>query len=422
MSSGHVARIYNPHPDPLERGPPKRVNRDEAHVGERIAASKKRISWTFTLGDCETIHEVVLTHSIMTYKKLVEFDRRQMHLSSTAHPGDWCFMMVLDGTNNVIEVRINDTETDEVPKYDLVIDRIPFRKWDVFRRRKAPAGSTSYGAPVPNAAPTATFGTHRWGPAGDESASRATDPPAELHAQQRAGSFSSSRNNWQQSASGYAPPPTAVSNHGVPSRNPNPETQPARRVSAKQPEINLIDDSIPEVAVPAQNLMFDPLLQMSAPPAPQQATQPSPVAPPSQPVATQPSQPSNVVDPFAGLTSALPTQPSQNMMNLDPLARHNSAYLKGATQASPSQIAQVGPSSVPAQPLFGQAGQMNMTQRSGAPGQAPRASFTFDQTGAKSNVNYNISHLMNPNEVNNVRKPQGTNAINIDAFASLNPR
>ncbi|KAJ0400156.1 hypothetical protein P43SY_007175 [Pythium insidiosum] len=114
---GNAARIYNPRPDPLERGPPKRVNRDESHIGEMVAASKKRISWTFTLGDAETVHEVVLVHSVMSYKKVVEFDGRQMHYSATATPGDWSFVMILDGTNNVIEVRINDLESADVPKY-----------------------------------------------------------------------------------------------------------------------------------------------------------------------------------------------------------------------------------------------------------------------------------------------------------------
>jgi hypothetical protein len=69
-SGGGGGRIYNPRPDPLERGPPKRVLRDETHIGEMVAASKKRISWRFTLGESDTVHEVVLTHSIMSYKKV----------------------------------------------------------------------------------------------------------------------------------------------------------------------------------------------------------------------------------------------------------------------------------------------------------------------------------------------------------------
>lgn len=63
------SRLYNPRPDPNEIGPPKRVNRMEDHIGEVVAASKRRVTWQFTLGESETIHTVVLTHSIMSYKK-----------------------------------------------------------------------------------------------------------------------------------------------------------------------------------------------------------------------------------------------------------------------------------------------------------------------------------------------------------------
>jgi hypothetical protein len=70
MYAGNAARIYNPRPDPAERGPPKRLTREETHIGEMVAASKKRIAWKFALGESDTIHEVVLVHSIMSYKKV----------------------------------------------------------------------------------------------------------------------------------------------------------------------------------------------------------------------------------------------------------------------------------------------------------------------------------------------------------------
>jgi hypothetical protein len=67
----NATRIYNPHPDPLEKGPPKRVDRQEQHLGEMVASSKKRVTWTFTLGESDTIHEIVLTHSVLSYKKVM---------------------------------------------------------------------------------------------------------------------------------------------------------------------------------------------------------------------------------------------------------------------------------------------------------------------------------------------------------------
>lgn len=32
-------------------------------------------------------------------------------------PGDWKFMMILEGSNHAFEVRINDLESADVPKY-----------------------------------------------------------------------------------------------------------------------------------------------------------------------------------------------------------------------------------------------------------------------------------------------------------------
>lgn len=91
-------------------------------------------------------------------------------------PGDWKFLMVLEGSNHVFEVRINDLESQDVPKYgarasvgllvvgvrrgaevltlsglvvaiDLAVDRIPFRHWDVYRRRKQPLTTATYAQP-----------------------------------------------------------------------------------------------------------------------------------------------------------------------------------------------------------------------------------------------------------------------------------
>lgn len=79
MYSGNATRIYNPQPDPLERGPPKRVVREEQHIGEMVAASKKRVTWRFTLSESDRMHEVVLVHSVMSYKK-VGFKVDSLHI------------------------------------------------------------------------------------------------------------------------------------------------------------------------------------------------------------------------------------------------------------------------------------------------------------------------------------------------------
>lgn len=80
MYSNSAQRIYNPRPDPMEQGPPKRISREETHIGEIVAASKKRIAWRFALGESDTQHEVVVTHSIMSYKKVARADLLSMWL------------------------------------------------------------------------------------------------------------------------------------------------------------------------------------------------------------------------------------------------------------------------------------------------------------------------------------------------------
>ena len=70
MYGGNVVRVRNPQLDLLERGPPKRIVREEEHIGELVAASKKRVLWRFSLGEADRKHEVVLVHSLMSYKKV----------------------------------------------------------------------------------------------------------------------------------------------------------------------------------------------------------------------------------------------------------------------------------------------------------------------------------------------------------------
>ena len=70
MYSGSIARVYSAPPDSLEYGTPKRVVREEQHLGEMLASTKKRVTWRFTLGESDRIHDVVLIHSVMSHKKV----------------------------------------------------------------------------------------------------------------------------------------------------------------------------------------------------------------------------------------------------------------------------------------------------------------------------------------------------------------
>lgn len=450
-ASGGVSnggRIYNPRPAPAEVGPPCRVHHEISNIGEHIASSKRRIAWSFTLGDADTIHEVVLVHSVMSYKKTIEFDGRQMHYSAIATPGDWSFTMFLDGTKYAIEVRINDMETADVPKYDLAIDRIPFRRWDVYRRRKgvnAAAGghaSQQQYQQAPPAPSGGSFGTHKWGPSG-----MTAPPPMEPsppRAQQSQYSVSNA-NAFRRDgpASSYQSPPSSQQLQSV-----NPTKPPAQQKKAPTKEIDLLGDfgSTEATTVSAQQLIFDPLATSMIGGAAPSTAQPARTTsnptltqaagfggqPPNARIASnpamgmgmgfvQPTQP--YVDPFANVAQPLPMKPAASI-NLDPLAAQSSAYMQQSHVAAPAPTQP--PMGMPAYPGYqaqppamprGMPGGGTMPMPGGY-GMSPGypAGYASNKPGA---VNYNISHLMNPMEVNNVRNAQETKTINIDPFAGL---
>jgi hypothetical protein len=148
------------------------------NVGGHWPASKKRVVWKFVLGDSDTIHEVELMHSVLSTKKVsgvtqisqllngaqvVCFDGKEYYLEWTMFSGtSWRLVLIYENTNSSIEVRINEME----PKYgimmsntrsitwsfyyydlELIIDRVPFRKMDVYHKKKkvATAAPPMYG-------------------------------------------------------------------------------------------------------------------------------------------------------------------------------------------------------------------------------------------------------------------------------------
>ncbi|KAG2763256.1 hypothetical protein JG687_00000120 [Phytophthora cactorum] len=466
MYSGNVARIYNPQPDPLERGPPKRVLREEQHIGEMVAASKKRVTWRFTLGESDRTHEVVLIHSVMSYKKVVQYDGRQMHFSSTATLGDWNFSMILDGLNVVMEVRINDMESADVPKYDFVIDRIPFRRWDVHRRKKHAITTATYAQP---SAPSGNaYGTHRWGPSGAMQPSQNEPQPSRgpstgsnrgsftsnsptsdrtqslghqgartrtssghsTGSNGRTGSFSGQQNGGQRSSLQEKSAPFAPNTTATNSRR-QPPPAPAASKPKKQPEINLIDDFGPSVSVSAQSLIFDPLASAkissagdsAATNSPQQQQPPPQKQQQAAPVAAIP-QPAAYVDPFASVAAPVMTKPSSSI-NLDPLATQNASSYQQPHQQAIRQMPmgnmgyqhQQQQQHPMGMPMGAPMGGMAMQQ------QVMRGSFTGQQQpvapGGMGNVNYNISQLMNPANLQTGQQNQKSKSINIDPFASL---
>ncbi|ETW10382.1 hypothetical protein H310_00700 [Aphanomyces invadans] len=277
---GDVVRIAANGPvDPLEHGPPKRVGHMVENVGGNIASSKKRASWKFTFGESDKVHEVVLLHSVMSAKKVVEYDGREKYHVAAISPGDWSIILMLEHRNSAIEVRINEFESPDMPRYDMLIDRVPYRKMDVFRRNNKKTANTSNGntyQPATNGGHKQQGGYHHWGPG---------DPASDIDDDNA---------------------PVVPLDKAIPTKK-----------TAPPPEINLIDTSIPDVvSVPAPSVVFDPLVT-----GPTSLGFPTQVASPvtlngilydQPPLQAQPQQrtfapPPPAFDPFASLDQ--PKQP-----------------------------------------------------------------------------------------------------------------
>ncbi|CEG49172.1 uncharacterized protein PHALS_06950 [Plasmopara halstedii] len=446
----YATHIHTPQVDPLERGPPKRVLREEQHIGERVAASKKRVAWRFTLGESDRTHEVALIHSVMSYKKVVLYDGRQMHFSSTATLGDWNFTMILDGLNMIMEVRINDVESAEVPKYDFAIDRVPYRRWDVYRRKKHAITTATYAQP--NAPPGNTYGMHRWGPSGalppsqnesnrelysGGSCGSVTDSSQKTsrthsfgrqsaQSQSSWGNRSSERTrsfpehqNGQQSSADFHQQSSLIQEQTRATNSHGKSIPPLKAPTAvTQSKINLLDDFDSSVSLSAQALIFDPLV--SVPSKENLTTRGLPSAQQQQvpPVAAN-------VDPFASVAAPISTKPAE-MINLDPFTtqhavnshvqhRHQerfyqipAGFMHQSTVKQPLSMPVVTQVTIQQMQHQGKRDFMTVQQ-------------SHDASGRMNNVNYSISQLMNPENLQAGQQHQHSksNSINIDAFASL---
>ncbi|KDO21139.1 hypothetical protein SPRG_12920 [Saprolegnia parasitica CBS 223.65] len=410
---GDVVRILGGRPDPLERGPPKRVSHSVENIGEHVAASKKRASWKFTLGEADTIHEVTLFHSIMSMKKVVHFDGREQYMSNTMAPGDWSVVLLLESSSSAMEVRINDIEAGDIPKYDFLIDRVPYRRMDVYRRSKAKPAAHVFGAstgysntPEPHHAPQHDAGLQHghWGPSG---MTQETNRP------------------------------------------PSPQELKPKPVAPKQ-EVNLLDTSAPDVSVSAHAIVFDPFVT-GAPPAkpvaqatasadlmglfsqPTPSQQPQPIGGSNfgQPAFGQPLQPAFGQPPQPGFGQ--PLQPAygqalQPGFGQPPMSNYTTAPIN---RAPPMQQGYQGfpPTPTPT-PGYGYPN----AYPPAAPQQA--SGFAFMQTppppAAYANAprpanyrtppaNLSISNLMDPHHVNSAapRGPPNGQNININAFAGM---
>ncbi|RLN95622.1 hypothetical protein BBJ28_00006846 [Nothophytophthora sp. Chile5] len=191
------------------------------------------------------------------------------------------------------------------------------------------------------------------------------------------------RSSLQEQSAPFAAKPAAA--------KAQPPPAPAAPKPKKQPEINLIDDFGPSQQAPL--------------------------------VASQ-TQPASYVDPFAAVASPAPLKPTATI-TLDPFAPHNVGnsmqrpYVQPPAANMNAGAARAG--------NYQQQQAMGMRMHGmGAPvqQQTARGSFVGQQqpavAGGMGHVNYNISQLMNPVDVNSDgQRNQPAKSINIDAFASM---
>ncbi|GMF27332.1 unnamed protein product [Phytophthora fragariaefolia] len=335
--------------------------------------------------------------------------------------------MILDGLNFVMEVRINDMESADVPNS---------------------RGSLTGNSPTSDR--TQSFGQQGARPrtSSDQQNGRTRSFSGQQNGQQgfsSAQQYAGQRSSLQEQSTPFA---ASTNTHQPPPAPPAPKPK-------KQPEINLIDDFGPTVSVPAQSLIFDPLASVSAKISsagdstsispPQQQQQPHQGQQQTAPVAAIP-RPAAYVDPFAAVAAPVMAKPTGSI-NLDPFAAHNGAHQQHQYQQQhqqqhqqqqqqqhqqQQQLNRLMPMSVMNQnPMYQQpvgmamgapSGGMPIQQQQQQQQQGIRGSFTGHQPGAPGgmgNVNYNISQLMNPVSLQTGQQSQQGKSINIDAFASL---
>ncbi|KAI9916596.1 hypothetical protein PsorP6_017005 [Peronosclerospora sorghi] len=118
-----------------------RVSKEVENIGERVAISKKRITWSFVLAGSEQVHTVILEHSRISAKKLLKLDGRRL-FSSEQYATNWHYDFDVGADPGTpFRVLIQDVTTSVVDQgkletlYDLVADGV---KWDHLGERFLP--------------------------------------------------------------------------------------------------------------------------------------------------------------------------------------------------------------------------------------------------------------------------------------------
>lgn len=102
-----------------------RVNFEVENIGERVAASKKRLTWRFIFKGSEQVHTVSLEHSRMSAKKRVKLDGVQVSRQEKFVSGEWKYEFSFEDHSDIpfvlciLDIKKAKTLND---MYHLIVD------------------------------------------------------------------------------------------------------------------------------------------------------------------------------------------------------------------------------------------------------------------------------------------------------------
>lgn len=110
-------------------------------IGKSIKASKRRARWTFCFGEEGNQKEVILIHSLVSGKKTIFYDNRDIHQSSEGIHHN--FTHTWYDEKHLLRLDIYPTGNGKGSMYELLIDGLAFHQHPVFsesaiRRKSSP--------------------------------------------------------------------------------------------------------------------------------------------------------------------------------------------------------------------------------------------------------------------------------------------
>lgn len=136
----------NAYVDGVYVGDVLRVSRESENIGERVAMSKKRVTWRFVFVGTQQVHTLMLEHSRVSGKKRLRLDGRKLFQSDQYTTGNWKYeFRVPDHDQTAFCLTIKDVKTNvRDPRksvYDLLVNGLP---WKQLADRALPASSTAF--------------------------------------------------------------------------------------------------------------------------------------------------------------------------------------------------------------------------------------------------------------------------------------